>query len=189
MNQQNQQRMTVHDAARRLGISEDAVRMRVKRGKLSARKDGGRLYVMLESEPTSEPTDRTAELVERLRDENAYLRGVIAVRDQELAQRAEEIRRRDAALEREQELAAIFAERLRQLEAPSGERESPQSATEQPGRVAPQPPLESSPSEATEPRESSVTVADEQQGRGPVPEARGPQEGAEQPWWRRLFGG
>src|SRR5215213_10476084 len=64
----NQQRLTVHDAARRLGISEDAVRMRVKRGTLSADKEGGRLYVLLDIEPTTDRTpDRTGELIEELR--------------------------------------------------------------------------------------------------------------------------
>jgi hypothetical protein len=43
--------------------------------------------------------------------------------------------------------------------------------------------------ESPEPRESPEMAADEQQGRGPVPEAGGPQEGTELPWWRRLFGG
>jgi hypothetical protein len=48
---------------------------------------------------------------------------VIAARDQELALRAEEIRRRDTALEREQQLAAMFADRLRALEAPASSSE------------------------------------------------------------------
>ena len=61
-------RVTVHDAARRLGISEDAVRMRVKRGTLEAEREGGRLYVLLTDEPTVEPTDRTNELIAELRD-------------------------------------------------------------------------------------------------------------------------
>ena len=51
-------------------------------------------------------------------------------RDRELEQRAEEIRRRDAALEREQQLAAIFAERLRELEAPRESREGAETPEE-----------------------------------------------------------
>jgi len=42
--------------------------MRVKRGTLSADREGGRLYVLLDSEPTTEPTDRTSELIDELRD-------------------------------------------------------------------------------------------------------------------------
>jgi hypothetical protein len=52
---------------------------------------------------------------------------VIAVRDQELALRAEEIRRRDTALEREQQLAAMFADRLQALEAPTSSSEARES--------------------------------------------------------------
>jgi hypothetical protein len=60
--------LTVHDAARVLGISEDAVRMRVKRGTLQSEREGGRLYVFLTPEPTHEPTDRTNELIGELKD-------------------------------------------------------------------------------------------------------------------------
>jgi hypothetical protein len=62
--------------------------------------------------------------VETLREQVAYLQGVIATRDQELALRAEEIRRRDTALEREQQLAAMFADRLQALEAPASSPEA-----------------------------------------------------------------
>jgi hypothetical protein len=58
----------VHEAARRLGISEDAVRMRVKRKTLKSDREGGRLYVLLDEDPTTDPTDRTDELLAELRD-------------------------------------------------------------------------------------------------------------------------
>jgi hypothetical protein len=64
------------------------------------------------------------ELVETLREQVAYLQGVIATRDRKLEKRAEEIRRRDMALEREQQLAAMFADRLRELEAPASSSET-----------------------------------------------------------------
>jgi excisionase family DNA binding protein len=64
----NQRRLTAHEAARRLGISEDAVRMRVKRGTLEAEREGGRLYVLLRPDPMVEPTDRTDELIAELRE-------------------------------------------------------------------------------------------------------------------------
>jgi len=41
---------------------------------------------------------------------------------------------------------------------------------------------------AIEPPRSPEMADDEQQGRGPVPDAGGPQEGTERPWWRRVFG-
>jgi hypothetical protein len=42
---------------------------------------------------------------------------------------------------------------------------------------------------AIEPPRSPEMADDEQQGRGPVPNAGGPQEGTERPWWQRMFGG
>lgn len=91
--QETQQRMTVHDAARILGISEDAVRMRVKRGKLESDKEDGRLYVLLDTEPTSDPTSPglAPQLLEELRSRVSYLEGIISTRD-------EEIRRRDVII-------------------------------------------------------------------------------------------
>src|SRR5215212_129100 len=91
-------RLTVHDAARTLGISEDAVRMRVKRGTLDAEREGGRLYVLLDDDPTTEPT---AELRDRVR----YLEGIITTRD-------EEIRRRDVIISQ-------LTDRIPAIEAPA----------------------------------------------------------------------
>jgi hypothetical protein len=171
----DRRRVTVAEASEILGISAEAVRTRIKRGKLHSVKEPpdrtGTVYVLLEPdqtgpniEPTSQGQDQTSdqtELVETLREQVAYLQGVIATRDQELALRAEEIRRRDTALEREQQLAAMFADRLRELEAP----------------VA-----------ASEARESSETVEEEPERSVPRSDAPGTQEDAQRPWWRRVFG-
>jgi hypothetical protein len=119
---ENQQRLTVHDAARRLGISEDAVRMRVKRGKLSANKEGGRLYVLLDIEPTIEPTtDRTDELIEELKDRVHRLEYQL---DQEREARTEERRRQDTVIAQLSRANEEQARTIRQLEAPSEARES-----------------------------------------------------------------
>ena len=175
----DRRRVTVAEASEILGITAEAVRTRIKRGKLDSVKEPpdrtGTVYVLLEADQTgpnvgptiqgqdqiSDQTHLDERLVEVLREQVAYLQGVIATRDRELEQRAEEIRRRDAALEREQQLAAIFADRLRELEAPapSEARESPQPAKEEPERAEAQ----------------SAT--------------RGTQEGAQRrPWWERWFG-
>jgi hypothetical protein len=134
----DRKRVTVAEASEILGITAEAVRTRIKRGKLESIKDppapGGTVYVLLQADQTrpdidptlkgqDQTTDQT-ELVETLREQVAYLQGVIATRDQELALRAEEIRRRDTALEREQQLAAMFADRLQALEAPASSPEA-----------------------------------------------------------------
>jgi hypothetical protein len=133
----NQQRLTVHDAARRLGISEDAVRMRVKRGTLPADKEGGRLYVLLDIEPT---TDRTDELIEELKDRVHRLEYQL---DQEREARTEERRRQDTVIAQLSRANEEQARTIRQLEAPaespSAERESPQTVEEEPERAEPRP--------------------------------------------------
>jgi hypothetical protein len=134
------ERLTLRQAAARLGVSESAIRKRVERGTLPSDKGpDGKRYVYLysgaddvvdkgaDASTTHEPDALISELRthnDTLREQVAYLRGVISTRDQELALRAEEIRRRDTALEREQQLAAMFAERLRELEAPVGSSEA-----------------------------------------------------------------
>jgi hypothetical protein len=113
---ETQQRMTVHDAARTLGISEDAVRMRVKRGKLQSDKEDGRLYVLLDSEPTSDPTGGglTSELLGELRSRASYLEGIISTRD-------EEIRRRDVIISQ-------LTQRIPEIEPSAEPSEGNQSA-------------------------------------------------------------
>jgi TolA-binding protein len=172
----------VPEAAELLGVTVDAVRGRIRRGTLDSERESGTVYVWVDrseldrrdqSQTVERPSSDQSELVEALREQIAYLQGVIATRDQELAQRAEEIRRRDLALEREQQLAAMFADRLRELEAPrgtpSGTRESPESAgpirtpTEAPGSA---------------------------HGTTERPEGQEPQGGEEsRSIWRRIFGG
>src|SRR5215212_10718885 len=169
----DRRRVTVAEASEILGITAEAVRTRIKRGKLDSVKEPpdrtGTVYVLLEAdqtEPNIDPTpqdqdqtfDQTRQgerLVQTLREQVAYLQGVIATRDRELEQRAEEIRRRDGALEREQQLAAIFADRLRELEAPR------------------------------EPREAAETVDEEPERGQPRSAAREAQEPVQRPWWRR----
>jgi septal ring factor EnvC (AmiA/AmiB activator) len=101
---QNLRRLTVHDAAQALGISEDAVRMRVKRGTMQAEREGGRLYVLLTSDPTADPTDRTNELLAELRDRVRSL-------EEHLGQE------RDANRENRRVIAALTS-RIPEIEAP-----------------------------------------------------------------------
>jgi hypothetical protein len=180
----NRRRVTVAEAAEILGITAEAVRTRIKRDKLESVKEPpdrtGTVYVLLEVDqtgpnidPTSQVQDQTSdktqergELVEALREQVAYLQGMIAVRDRELEQRTEEIRRRDAALEREQQLTAMFATRLGELEAPTVEAPEAREAGEGP-----------SPTQDPAPTPGGWPHAATQGAR----QRRG--------WWRRVFGG
>jgi chromosome segregation ATPase len=188
--------------------------MRVKRGTLPSTREGGRLYVLLDTEPTDEPTrphDRTNELLAELRRTNDLLREVITTRD-------EEIRRRDVIISQ-------LTSRIPELEAPPEARESPASSgpasesgevwgeldTERARREMAESTLREGMDEESRRREAAERErdelrrelfalrqqrefpepADEQQGRGePQPATAEAQEGAQRrPWWRRVFGG
>jgi hypothetical protein len=108
-----QDRVTIQEAARRLGISEGAVRKRVTRGTLEhAKERDGRVYVYLDRgvQRVDDGQDtgvdpNSGALISRLEDEIAYLR--------------EESRRKD-------EIIMQQAVSMRQLSAPS---ESPENVT------------------------------------------------------------
>ncbi len=100
----------MYEAAEVLGVTVDAIRKRIQRGTIPhERHEDGRVYVLLEASERSLGTvqddgGRTArtvqdkdrdELVEHLMDQVAYLRQIIETRDQELAARTEELRRKD----------------------------------------------------------------------------------------------
>ncbi len=66
--------VTVSEAAQALGITPEAVRMRIKRGTLSSEKRAGRVYVLLGPRPTTEQTtdqtpDHTEELIRTLQEQ------------------------------------------------------------------------------------------------------------------------
>ena len=98
--------------------------MRVKRGTLPSEREGGRLYVYL----TSEPTDRTDELIDELKDRVRSL-------EEQLGSE------REANRENRRIIAALTS-RIPKLEAPTEPPDASVSAMEQPGRVEPQTPIE-----------------------------------------------
>ncbi len=108
----NLERVTVEEAARRLGVKEQAIRKRISRGTLPHDKDeDGRVYVYIVAgvEDEVQGTDTRAythleALVENLQDQNRFLR--------------EELMRRDAIL-------MNMTETMRQFSAPSSLEESP----------------------------------------------------------------
>ncbi len=154
------QRLTVPEAASWLGITEAAVRGRIKRGTLRSYREEGNVYVVLVGDesrgestanrdaPDDAPaTDPREELVEELRGQVDYLQGIIGTRDRELS----EMRR----------LLAGALERIPEIEAP---RDSP-----------------------PEPRDGPETASEDVGGTetpaGDTGEPRGRSS-----WWRRFFG-
>jgi len=89
-------RLTVQDAARRLGVSEDAIRKRVTRGTLEhAEGEDGRVYVYLDTgvdagvDEGIHPEQST--LISEMRDRIDFL-------ERELEARREELQRRDVII-------------------------------------------------------------------------------------------
>ena len=134
--QANHQRLTVAQAASALGISEGAVRSRIKRGTLRTTKEGGTVFVLL-VDGTSQanqppnigvPVDQS-ELIASLQDQVRYLREQL---DTEREARTEERRRHDTVV-------AQLTSKIPAIEAPPDERESPERAEEQQGWGGPHP--------------------------------------------------
>ena len=127
MRELERERITVQEAARRLGITESAVRKRVQRGILEHDKEpDGRLYVYLDTQDIDRDEIRDISydmLVRRLENENEFLR--------------RELERKDAILLNMTE--AMKALSPPSLETPPDERESLQTVEEEPERTEPRP--------------------------------------------------
>ena len=102
-------RVTVPEAARRLGITPDGVRKRINRGHIEWEKDeDGRVYVYLDTSTTEADTLRDASATERLIEElKAHNE---SLRDQLEAERA--------ANRENRRLLAAALERIPAIEAP-----------------------------------------------------------------------
>jgi hypothetical protein len=118
--QANQPRLTVAQTAAALGITEGAVRSRIKRGTLRTAKEGGTVFVLLgdgtsqanQTPNTGVPGD-PSELIEALRDQIEDLR-------RERDEWREQARITDRLL-------SAAMERIPAIEAPSDEREPPET--------------------------------------------------------------
>ena len=159
-------RVTIREAAARLGVTEAAIRKRIQRGSLDKEMGSdGRVYVYLDlSQDMSHPQSQIQRnpLVEELRDRVAFL------------ERA--LERRGIEAERYQQIVAgltqtnnQLATRLRELEPPPPEAAPPKRPAEPP-----------------------TVASQEEPGRAePRPSAEEPQEPAQEEqrsWWRRIFG-
>jgi excisionase family DNA binding protein len=138
--------VTVADAAELLGLSTEAVRMRVKRGTLASTKMGGTVYVLLDGpnerpnakpnarpnagtnrRPNPRPNVETPPVVANLREHNADLRDQVEHLRRELDTRNEELRRKDTII-------MAMTQRIPELEAPQEPQDGPETAAEHPSR-------------------------------------------------------
>jgi hypothetical protein len=119
------ERLTVAQAAAQLGVSQDAIRKRIRRNTIDYDQDpDGRIYVYVDLSEVmqDESSDTSMErLVQVQHDDIEFLR-------RELETRTEEIRRRDSII-------AALAHRLPEIEAPSEPRLTLENSTENEARV------------------------------------------------------
>jgi hypothetical protein len=119
------ERLTVAQAAAQLGVSQDAIRKRIRRNTIDYDQDpDGRIYVYVDLSEVvqDESSDASMErLVQVQHDDIEFLR-------RELETRTEEIRRRDSII-------AALTHRLPEIEAPSESRLTLENSTENEARV------------------------------------------------------
>jgi hypothetical protein len=117
-------RVTVAEAAIRLGVKEQAIRKRIQRGTLAHDKDeDGRVHVYLDREAGATATGSDtgmATLLQSLQEQIAYLR-------QESEDWKEEARRKDTII-------MSLTQRIPELQAPTEPREVFESATQAKGK-------------------------------------------------------
>jgi hypothetical protein len=123
---QDRQRVTVAEASEMLGITAEAVRTRIKCGKLDSVKDpptpGGTVYVLLDAhQPTNQPRPDTDQTTNRLQSDSTAL---ISAKDETIAALRDQLEaERQAHAEARRLLMAALERIPPQLEAPSEARE------------------------------------------------------------------
>ncbi len=148
-------RLTVPQAAARLGMTEAAVRGRIKRRTLRSERESGTVYVLLEGDeptinrddPPSESSDQY-DRVEDLREQVAYLREQL---DREREARTEERRRHDTIIAQLSATTAEQARTIRAIEAPASEEPAEDAET-----LVEEPEGAESRSDAAAPRETGA---------------------------------
>ena len=170
-------RVTVQEAARRLGVKEDAIRKRIQRGTLEHDKgEGGRVYVYLDSSSVASRDTRGGRAAQDaaedaflvgLQEQVSYLRSV-------LQEERDARRRADTIIAQLTQANAALAQRVPELRAPRRHEEKARRASED---------------EAAGAHELDDTVDPRGPAR-PRDTAEFPVRGSlARPWWRRAFGG
>jgi hypothetical protein len=126
---------TIPEAARILGISEEAVRGRIKRGTLKSVKVEGRTHALLDADRTRQDTDRTDAQAIR-ESESSALISALQERIDSLERQLEAERQAHSESRR---IIAGLVERVPQLEAPERPPEATEKATETEESPAPEP--------------------------------------------------
>ncbi len=107
-------RLTVPEAAQALGITTDAIRMRLSRGTLDTERVEGRVYVLLEDDVSADRSGESSALISEMRS-----------RIESLEHQLEQANERDRENRR---IIAALTSRIPELPAPQEASESPETA-------------------------------------------------------------
>ncbi len=160
---ETRRRVTVPDAADALGITVEAVRGRIKRGKLGHVKDGGTVYVLLPIDQTRPDTTSHQPDNDRITDQSKLIE-VFEAQVKDLRARLD--RADDANRENRRIIAGLIERLPSQLEPPRDEPGASETVAEA--------------SEGASPRSDTV---------GAQTDVQEPEGTARRPWWIRIFGG
>ncbi len=132
-------RVTVQEAARRLGISESGVRKRVKRRQLDSTNEGGRVYVYLDSvvlEADPVPDSVPDKYVASLEDQVEFLRDQVRRQQEIIGQQAISLRALSAPEPREEPRESPTpSPRASEGTTPQPEREAAEEPAQRPTSV------------------------------------------------------
>ena len=132
----NTLRVTVVKAAELLGLTEGAVRQRIKRGTLPIEKPvDGSVYVLLDASRVRNNADNTRTDADGTHDNTTDLHMTIERLDSEVSFLRSELITRNEELRRKDHIIAALTERIPELEAPREPRESPPEASTERGKV------------------------------------------------------
>jgi excisionase family DNA binding protein len=129
-----QDRVTIQEAAQRLGVKEDAIRKRIQRGTLRHEKTPeGRVFVWVDT--ASDTTQDTAQ--DRYQD--ASQDALLTAKDETIAALREQLAQANERDRENRRIIAALTSRIPAIEAPQEVSESSETVEEQQGRGGPRP--------------------------------------------------
>ena len=129
-----QDRVTIQEAAQRLGVKEDAIRKRIQRGTLRHEKtQAGRVFVWLDA--AQDATQDAAQDTYRDASQDALL----SAKDETIAALREQLAQANERDRENRRIIAALTSRIPAIESPQDARESPETTEEGPQRAEPRP--------------------------------------------------
>src|SRR5215212_6777798 len=129
-----QDRVTIQEAARRLGVKEDAIRKRIQRGSLRHEKtEEGRVFVWVDAsqDAAQDASQATSQAVSQ--------DALLGAKDETIAALREQLAQAHERDRENRRIIAALTSRIPAIEAPQEVSESSETVEEQQGRGEPRP--------------------------------------------------